>query len=52
MRRYKNDSEHFNKKDKPKRYCIVCGKPLVGYQEKYCNQYNESIRKWKNGTER
>lgn len=29
VRRYKNDSEHFNKKDKPKRYCIVCGKPLV-----------------------
>ena len=56
VRRYKNDSEHFNKKDKPKRYCIVCGKPLVGYQEKYCSkecqftyQYNESIRKWKNG---
>lgn len=24
VRRYKNDSEHFNKKDKPKRYCIVC----------------------------
>ena len=30
--------------------------PLVGYQEKYCSkecqftyQYNESIRKWKNG---
>ena len=21
VRRYKNDSEHFNKKDKPKRYC-------------------------------
>lgn len=37
VRRYKNDSEHFNKKDKPKRYCIVCGKPLVGYQEKYCS---------------
>lgn len=52
VRRCKNDSEHFNKKGEPK-YCIVCGKPLVGYQEKYCSkdcqfthQYNEAVEKW------
>lgn len=57
VRRRKNDSEHFNKKSET-RYCIVCGKPLVGYQEKYCSrdcqsthQYSEAVEKWKSGNQ-
>lgn len=56
QRRLVNPSEHFDKSEKERRYCLNCGKELDYSAKKYCSnkcqtefQYKDYISKWKSG---